>query len=803
MIPEYFDKTWLEEYAQNLNQFKEDLDLKIQGFDIYISMDSYDIYKFCFPFALHSRVNENWDDEDYMRYYYEYQISRSTMFFMLENIYHKPNILLAPYVTEVSNFIESLDIETDRYIYDELKRYQNNPNPEIENIVNECKSSGNYKNLIDYINENYEELIYFFSRGYTSSIDMLNNLLNNFLTDDLAILFQNGNKTEEELLYAIVSDRNSKMIDYADIEREVEGTRNTMGRYFQNKRDAEAIYSIFRLNEMYNADKKAFCLFSSAPHLVDNLMTPPKLNVNTSIINNKKFKILRDPRYFMDIMFEINNYFNYGINKTSIEAIDCKDLRLSVMKTLSRLEFYNSYLMGAGGRLKAIIEKQVREELSLDEAIDKMDLSMLLDDYINIKKNYQKYSELDKQIASSIINAYGDEPFSRGLLLRRLEIEKKNLRFVITALKQSDKKHFYVTSFILPFNLHIMDEQISDIIEGIISSSTLGRNEFRADREISDRTFDTIFPKIINLLDLAENIDGDDEKVLILQFCFLYINRYDLVDHIYDLFCNFVNDSIKREMSYIYIIGFIKKFRVVKIKDSKYYLDMANLCDKYIYLSNEKITKDLKSYDFHKCEEYYIIRDKDTKSIFISKSKEIHSDMIITPIDIRFFHLKTTIINRFIHDFELIELEQIQNMISEYEPIFIPLVTYFSEDYKIAIKTAYAYFLSLCTGMQNYKLNLEKALDIMDELYSAYVQTPDKYGPYWGYVRHYQYGYINYKYSSKCDPARRLNFVKKAKNFFELSAKELPSLAVDLHRLIADRINLCDEQIRCLIESQQ
>ena len=91
----------------------------------------------------------------------------------------------------------------------------------------------------------------------------------------------------------------------------------------------------------------------------------------------------------------------------------------------------------------------------------------------------------------------------------------------------------------------------------------------------------------------------------------------------------------------------------------------------------------------------------------------------------------------------------------------------------------------------------------MDELYSAYVQTPDKYGPYWGYVRHYQYGYINYKYSSKCDPARRLNFVKKAKNFFELSAKELPSLAVDLHRLIADRINLCDEQIRCLIESQQ
>ena len=775
--------------------------MKLEGYEIYLSADFYDIYNFCFPFSLHSRVNSNWDNEDYIKYYYNYQISRCTMFFMLSLIYKKPNILLPPYVDECDTFIEYLNVQVDRYIFEGLKNHQDNPNLELNDLIKDCKSTGDYDKLINYINSNYSQLIYYYSRGYASSLEMFNKLLSKFFTDDLNILL--GNKVEvDKDLYFITEKYAAKRIDKKRIKNLVHDARRTKGRYFQNERDANAIYTALSLNEIYNIYKKAFCLFSSANNL-KQLMSQPISYVNTMSISGKEFKVLRDPRFFLDIMFEINNYFNYNLNKVRIEKIDLEDLRLSITKTLSKLNFYNSYMFGSGGILTEIIQNEAKKFINLDNNIDKMEdnLSILLDEYINIEDDFARYKGIDKEIAQSIIRAYDKEPLSYALFMRRLEMEKDNLQKVIISLKKSEKRNLYIAIFSLPFRLNLGNDIAIDIIRNIVSSSFQGRVEIAAKRYISDKTCEKIYTRLNDLINLSEEIIDENERLLAWQFCFLYIGRYDLVDHIYDLFNKYVSDSLKREMTYIYIVSFIRKFRAIEISDADYFLNMLKLCDKYIY-SSYIFTGNINSYEIEICKDKCFLKDNVSGNILVSNLINIEQGMAFNLVDIRFFHLKSTIINRFMLDFGMIDQKQIQDMITEYESVFIPIVYLFENDYKIAVLSSYAYLLSLFTETIDYKENIEKALSIIIKLRAFVDKDMNNREPFWGYVRNFQSGYIHYKYSFKCENEDKLYFIQKAKYFYELSSRELPILAENLQKLIYSKIALCDIQIKVLNEAK-
>jgi hypothetical protein len=796
MLYEYVGKKWLERYVENLSQFKDDLDLKIDGYELYLSMDFYDIYNFSFPFSLHSRAKAKTENKHYTRYYYTNQISRSTMFFMLHNIYNKPNILLLPYVIECDNFIDFLDVQVDRYIYESLKKYQENPSSQIKELIKNCKDSGDYDKLINYIADNYPHLIYYYSRGYASSLEMFDNLLTNFLTTNLTILFGDKEENKQDLYY-IAENYKAKNIDYNFVDAIVQNVRKSKKRYFQNQRDAQAIYSILCLNEIYNKDKKVFYLFSSADNF-KRLMSLRRLNFKDISISGKNLRILREPDFFLDIMFEISNYLNYNLTKASIQEIDLVSLRESIIKTLSKLNYYNSYMFTAGGVFADMIQDDAKKEIGLDITINEMDhnLSLLLDEYINIEGNLAHYKNLDKETAISIINAYDkSEPLTFGLFMRRLEMEKTNLQKKFSEIKKSQKGNLYVVTFSLPFRLNLKDIYISNVINKIITLSSEGRAEFTINTDISQRIFEEIYESIKELIKYQRKIIGDD-KLLILQFCFLYIGRYDLVDHIYDLFNNHVEDRLKKEMSYIYLVSFIRKFRAIEISDPNYFLIMAKLCDGYIYASDEKLLKELNSYEIKNYQNKCFLKDKVNGEIFVSKSMTVNVDTIVNSIDIRFFHLKSTILNRFILDFELLEQKQILALLSEYDLTFIPIVNFFEEDYKIAILSSYSYLLSLYRDAPNYKENLEKALSIMTNLYTSVQNDVIKKAPFWGYVRNFQYGFILYKYSFKCSTEEKSNYVQKARNFYELSSRQLPELALNLHKMINAKIALCDQRLK-------
>lgn len=798
MTTSHIDDDWLFEFHRNLIQFKQDLDLIIDDdYKIHIAVDFYDIFRFSFPYAKFLHMDTLFNKPSYMNDYYNAQVSRCTMFFMLSNFYIKPNILLAPYATECSNFKRYLDQQAERYVYYEIKSFQENPNHELLEAINDYKINNNITKMINYLNRNYPQLIYHFSRGYTNSISIYYDLLINNLTNDLEILF--GEQLDvRENLYDILSESDDQQKFYINVKELVKEKRNRKDKIANNQRDAEGIKSIHSLNKIYNNDKMAFFLVSSAPHLV-NLMESDRLNVCTMNIKNKAFKILRNPRYFMDIMLEISNYFNYIMNKKKLEEINPIDLRLAIKNDLLKLEFYNSYLIGSGGVFKDEIIDQAASDLKLVHAINKRDLNLtiLIDEYLTIKDNLRIYNPVDQEAAVELISIFAKDTFNKELFLRRLEVEKAHIKFLITQIKGLTY-NINVVLFSHPFRLNLNNPNAKIIIEKIIELNANGRNEFRLVSENKKNNCKDLISQLIELLDCADSIK-DNEKLILWQLIFLYIGRYDLVDHLYDVFHNSVEDDILTEITYLYVVSFIKKFRAIGVYDVVLLFKMVKLCDKYIYREDGNINESIDLYDILPVEDkIHILKHKQKETIYISTLKEIHPGIKTKQVDIRFFHLKATLINRFIHDYGSIYPDMINKIINEYRLIFVPIVNHFDDEYKIAILSDLAYFSVLNTSDKDYATKLERALIKMRDLRTSIDLNSEGKEHYWGYVRSYQYGYINLKYHFGSNEETKLRYVQESKKFFELSLKELPEIAQHLRKIVQGKIELCNGLIEVL-----
>lgn len=540
MTFDYLDDEWLTEFSQDLIQFRQDLDLMIDDdYKIQFAVDFHDIFRFSFPYAKFLHINRYFEDPNYMKDYYESQVVRCTMFFMLGNFYKKPDILLAPYATECSNFNDYLNLQAQRYVYYEVKKFQDNPNPKLLELIEEYKVSKNNSKLIEYLTKNHSQLIYHFSRGYTDGINMFYKLLIKNLTNDLSRAFNESLNVKEDL-YEILFVPDHLKDYYKKVKESVKNKRRRKDKISQNERDADAIYSVRRLNDIYNDDGRAFFLASSAPHLIE-IINSDELKICTINIKNKDFKILRNPRFFLNIMLEISNYFNYKMDKEKLEKINPIDLRLAIRSDISKIDFFNSYLAGSGGFFKEDIKDLAFKELRLPEAINKMgsNLTILMDEYL--KDNLRSYNKDDQQSATSLISIFSKN-FSRELILKRLDIERLHIEYLIARIKDiEDCSH--ITLFSLPFKLNLENSNAITIIKRIIDLNAIGRNDLRISSKNIEATRKDIFAQLVELLDVADSI-ANDEKLIIWQMVFLYLGRYDLVDHIYDLFGNSLDKSL-------------------------------------------------------------------------------------------------------------------------------------------------------------------------------------------------------------------------------------------------------------------
>jgi hypothetical protein len=416
----------------------------------------------------------------------------------------------------------------------------------------------------------------------------------------------------------------------------------------------------------------------------------------------------------------------------------------------------------------------------------------LIDEYL--KDNLKSYKEEDKKSANGLISIFSKD-FSKELFLRRLDIERSHIEYLIARIKDlEDSSH--IALFSLPFRLNLEDPTAKSIIKSIIDLNAKGRNDFRLSKN-AEATRKKIFSQLVELLDRADRIERD-EKLILWQLIFLYLGRHDLVDHIYDFFSKSLENNLQRELTYIYILNFIKKFRVRGIYDIVLIFKIIKLCDKYIYYNTENINGPPNNYEFIKIENrLYIIRDIRNGDTYVSLSKEIDADTEIRKIDIRFFHLKATLINRFIHDYGSIYKSIAHKIENEFRLIFIPIASHLDNEYKISILSDLAYYLALNKDGTNYQNNLEIALAMMKELRTS-VDSDPRNEPYWGYIRSYQYGYILLQSHFKLNDEARLGNIFEAKKNFELSLEELPSMAKNLRTIVLKKIELCNRLIEVL-----
>jgi hypothetical protein len=314
---------------------------------------------------------------------------------------------------ETNDFINLMNREVTKYVYWELKSRFEKPDHELMNLINEFQISKDYEKFINYLDANCPNLIYYYSRGYTNSIKVFFHLLANYFTSDIDRLFQDGTYAQIDF-FSILNEINADDIQkYNEIKDLVLKHRPSPGKIPQNMRDIDAIYSIIKLNEVYNKNKRMFIFISSAPFLVK--MAKRYENNFLKGIEGKKIKVLRDHTFFLTAMIGIGNYLNYKKNKIDFNNLDLKELSDSIENDISKLDNYLSYLNSAGGVLKEIIEQDLAQELDRqNKIINEFDFTILIDEYVKIE-HAELYNINQRETAEAIIKTFEDGKFINKL----------------------------------------------------------------------------------------------------------------------------------------------------------------------------------------------------------------------------------------------------------------------------------------------------------------------------------------------------------------------------------------------------
>jgi hypothetical protein len=297
-------------YSAILNN---DLNLILNhNFEIYIAVDFHDIFQFCF---FNLTLNENFQQKIYKKEeLLRKQISRSILFFMMEDIYKKPILLLPPYVAEANEFI-------DYYLHNNHEYFLNRKKTKLPIAFQNLNSKNEYRLLIRSLRAKSQESIFFLDNDFLENlfldddflddeqdvepmdgIKMFGKILRFHITTDPSKIFLNCNSNHDTL-----DEYNSIRMGFKDSEdNELKEIIQKIrpSRFIQNRRDAVAIHYIRSLNNKLNRYNKATLLVSSAEHMQQICKNyNDKFEIN---IKGRPFVYLRDLEFFYHTQRQIS-----------------------------------------------------------------------------------------------------------------------------------------------------------------------------------------------------------------------------------------------------------------------------------------------------------------------------------------------------------------------------------------------------------------------------------------------------------------------------------------------------------------
>jgi hypothetical protein len=820
---------WSAKLKKNLEIILTDIKLKNKNYEILFAVDFYDILEYSFPLKNELFFDMSFfNDEKKKEKYIQDQLARFMMFFLLKGLYPHKIILLPPYLREGNDFFIKL--------YEEMGKYYSNEESlliikklilELSSEFKMAKGDSQCERIVSTLNAKAPELLFISAQSTEKGMNTFKKIMKDRVMLGYSSLNGTDKDMQEELsrnFFAIFEEIQKH--GNIDFEEKVQITRNKPERYLQNKRDAEAIRFVTDLTKKLKSNGKIIFLVSSAPHMA-------RLNELYSFVENidgLNFQLLRGIDHFYQLAIEISRLHDLKDKEFNLDTFDLHALAEVVEADISILSTFlteDSDLMSMGSFISDDIRRQhLNEVLKLNENINNIDLSFKIEDFMP-KDLEDSYACGQSILNEPLIKEFNHilevikESLNKGRLLdkiseRSMELEKERLDFLwplgLGNLPFYRKERILETVlFSLPFDIHIEDNETKTMLHEFIGINIKAKNELKKNYIISDEILTELNEELRRLSKQANELKNE-EKYTLRMLIFFNMGRHDLVNILYKYIINkLTNERVKEDISYIYIMNFIKIMRKDKL-DKSAFKEPMDICNSRSFTHHEsvgesldlslvdwdlsKLTKDIKINLNRLNNPGYCILNKDTlviydnsndSKLYIFKNYGSKRDLYI--YDLRFVHLGSLIFNRFFKDFNEISQEELICRKEKFDTLFIPLVDNIKHKYSIAIYSDYAYLLALNEGDPGYKENLTRVKNLMVGLEESYSESP-----YWNYVKYYILGYILYKLAEK-EPAGAKVYATLAKDYFLKSMKEVMS-APYLRRVLLEFMDKCDAIIK-------
>jgi hypothetical protein len=809
-----------------------DLDLIIKGYQIYIASDFHDIFRLSFPFAEIFDMGKRgmWKNESEMQKFLKRENSRIIAFYMLNNLYRKPILMLPSYLREANDFFIKLSKNVTKFIKFEDKEKAQEFQNEYTMKFKRAKHNNDYKELIAYVDKKAPELIFYFHRGFTDGVKKFFSLLKKDITPNPSKLFDPRDANFSKYIRKYYSINNEIAEFYPDrlkdLETKVHVSRPLDLKGIQNKRDSEAIYYIERLNEIFKIEKKLFIFLSSAPHM--KIYAEKNKERIYKDIDGMNFLMIRNENYFYSALLEMSSVIESKMEKVKLDEITNTDLSKTLQNDLNRLQQFLDIdkIHQIGPLLKEELYNQhLKNVFDISNKLINLDLALVIDDFLPKDCDVSKFSKNtcevydDKLVDSfkSIYDAYQKEEFTSELFSRNGELEKKRIStFWLLGLGNIDIYHKRaeeeIALFNFPFRLNIKDTSSYEIIKEILEFIKSIKILIKKNRNpiINDESVIYLYDLLQKLSNRSNEVKSD-EKFVLRQMIYLSLGENDLLDSWHNSFYNWIHDEeTKRELAYIYTINFIRRMRKIEIPNKSMFKQMMELSQAFAEIEMDSIQSNLKFEEIpnniinlktknktlSKIRSERLIPFEDGFYVLEGSFNGFKKLVILKPngstislklLDFRFIHLKSVIMNRYLmvngpHDFN-----DIDKIIKIFESIYMPIVKLADMEYKTAILADYSFLLSLNTEDCNYLENLKTAEKIMLDL------EKEAKSPYWSYSKYFILGYIYMKMIGLVEKRYQQDLASKSRVYYTMASDEISPSADYLRQMIAKNLMILDK----------
>jgi hypothetical protein len=357
----------------SLEILSEDLRLIAEnGFKIYIAIDFADIFEYCYPFINMSKFTHH--NEHKLDLILERQLSRTMLFFKLNNFYSLPILLLPPYLAESIDALKLLEAKLTEYDDINKRDYVTSIIEKYE--IGDRSNANQINKILSLINEAAPELAFIFGASFREGFDIHKELMK----DVIKPYAGNIRNYYNQILY--ISEMNNSTIE--DIVGKI---RSDRGSKINNKRDAKALQYVIELNKTMVLDKSVLILLSSAPHF--QLLQSYYKELYMPIFG-EEFCLLRNTEFLYVMLVELGEALGSNEDKIDLSQVEPKDLHRVVESHLKIVKgFYDVYeaanAFGLSGKIKEEFINNYIDIIEFNKLIDrrkKLNVMTLINEFL-------------------------------------------------------------------------------------------------------------------------------------------------------------------------------------------------------------------------------------------------------------------------------------------------------------------------------------------------------------------------------------------------------------------------------------